>query len=475
MQLATLPECSVQCVVTSPPYFALRDYGTATWNGGDAACDHKPTSTNRGKRDELEKPPAGWSERSEYEAFKHTCGKCGATRIDQQIGLEPTPDAYLEKMVQVFQAVKRVLRDDGTCWVNMGDSYANTGLSDPSKVGGFTGERIRKKLAGMNPNDSCQDSRPKSIPAGLKPKDLCGIPWRLALALQADGWYLRSDIIWHKPNPMPESVTDRPTKSHEYLFLLTKRPKYYYDAEAVREEAQDWGVRDRTQTKNSNPTDGTAPDNWLTNGDRSQSGRNLRSVWTIPTQSYKAAHFATFPEKLVEPCIKAGTSQKGQCPVCGNPWVREVEKQNDGTRQSGNSRALSMGHSAHGPTACNRAGEAQTKLTLGWHPTCTHTKDFTPQMSGGGTSFKGHSGNRKADGTPINPPRTTVGWKESCEHALDPIPQTVLDPFAGSGTTGVVAVKLGRRFVGIELNPDYVQLAEQRIGDVMPLFTCGVS
>jgi DNA modification methylase len=217
--LPTLPPESVQCCVTSPPYWGLRDYG-----------------------------------------------------VDGQLGLEPTPDEYVANMVAVFSEVARVLRDDGTLWLNLGDSYASG-----SKGSGGPNEK-QDSNAG-----SYYDIR--KFNHGLKPKDLCGIPWRVAFALQADGWYLRSDIIWHKPNPMPESVTDRPTKAHEYLFLLSKQERYFYDAEAIREDKSRHGGGQLG-----------SPD-----------FRNKRTVWTIPSQPYSEAHFATFPEDLVKPCILAGS------------------------------------------------------------------------------------------------------------------------------------------------------------------------
>jgi len=207
-------------------------------------------------------------------------------------------------MVDVFRAVRRVLRKDGTCWVNYGDCYASGGQRK-NCGGNGSWARGSYRHAGdiLFPTATAVSS--------LKPKDLVGMPWRVAFALQADGWWLRSDIIWAKPNPMPESVTDRPTKSHEYVFLLTKSARYFYDADAVKENAKDWGIRNRALTKYSSSTNGTAPDSWLVDGDRSSAGRNLRSVWTIATHAYSEAHFATFPPKLAETCIKAGCPRDG--------------------------------------------------------------------------------------------------------------------------------------------------------------------
>jgi site-specific DNA-methyltransferase (adenine-specific) len=297
-RLRQLPDESVQCVVTSPPYWGLRDYGT-----------------------------------------------------EGQIGLEPTPQEYVAKMVDVFREVWRVLRSDGTCWVNLGDSYTSGGRGGN---GSFADERPGWR--GM----PSEFGKKRGIP-GLKSKDLVGIPWRVAFALQADGWYLRSDIIWHKPNPMPESVTDRPTKAHEYLFLLSKSERYYYDAEVIKEEVTG-GAHSRGN--GVNPKCAEMGTGIKQNSSFSAavadlvSSRNKRSVWTIPTQPFPEAHFATYPEKLVEPCILAGS------------------KEGD----------------------------------------------------------------------------------------------TVLDPFCGSGTTGVVALGHGRDFIGIELNPEYAAMSKRRIFKDNPLF-----
>ena len=216
----------VQTCVTSPPYWGLRDYGTATWEGGKSNCVHTismPTKWNDPKRGEKYTRPEVANRGGKSEA----CFLCGAKRIDSQLGLENTPEEYVSNMVKVFRAVRRVLKDDGTLWLNLGDSYAMSSMR--GKNSAFKGliDQSNSGIVGVE----------KSIPKGLKPKDLIGIPWRVAFALQADGWYLRQDIIWAKPNPMPESVTDRCTKSHEYIFLLTKSPKYYFDNEAIKEEA----------------------------------------------------------------------------------------------------------------------------------------------------------------------------------------------------------------------------------------------
>ena len=350
-KLKELESESVNCVVTSPPYWGLRDYGTGTWEGGDPDCDHKgkPIPTRKSIHDRTQPQCNNKPDENVFEIYKDVCPKCGAKRIDRQIGLEPTPEEYVKKLVDVFREVKRVLRKDGTVWLNLGDSYAMSSIRGGNKE--FSGNVGAHK--GYDSGSVKMGKR--NVPQGLKPKDLVGIPWRVAFALQADGWYLRSDIIWAKPNPMPESVRDRPTKAHEYIFLLTKSPKYYYDVDAIRELST--GQVGTAADFKRNTKEALVPGQSRTSHreDRKPTAdngtRNKRSVWTIATQPYPEAHFAVYPEKLIEPCIKAG------CPKDG----------------------------------------------------------------------------------------------------------IVLDPFFGSGTTGLVARKLLRNWIGIELNPEYVKIAEKRL------------
>ena len=377
-ELRKMPTESVQCVVTSPPYWGLRDYG-----------------------------------------------------VPGQLGLEPTPEAYVERMVGIFREVRRVLRTDGTCWVNMGDSYAvGTSADRQSGKGDCASWTTRNSAVRRD--------------AGLKPKDLVGMPWRLAFALQADGWWLRSDIVWSKPNPMPESVTDRPTKAHEYVFLLTKASRYFYDADAVREAAEDRLQPDpKTKTKQAH---GTAwHDNRYAPGPsgygHNPAGRNLRSVWTIPTHAFPEAHFATFPPRLVEPCVKAGTSEKGCCPECGAGWVRVVARALTAPGVTGGATPYD-GHRPDGLTLRSGGFGDGSAMTTGWRPGCSCRS-------------------RAADGTLTN---------AELDGGLEPVPSLVLDPFAGAGTTGLVARRLGRRFVGIELNPEYADMARRRIYEDAPLF-----
>jgi DNA modification methylase len=292
--------------VTSPPYFGLRDYG----HGG-------------------------------------------------QIGLEPTPDEFVTALVQVFRAVRRVLRDDGTVWLNLGDSYASdtkgSGGDGSTSSLGTTGHAQTPEATKRSGNR--QRMTPRKFNHGCKVKDLVGIPWMVAFALRADGWYLRSDIIWAKPNPMPESVTDRPTKAHEYLFLLSKGPRYFYDADAIRELDTTGHSDPGPRKQNGGGSIESLRGDWRGEPMAPTVGRNKRSVWTVATQPYPGAHFATFPPKLIEPCVLAG------CPEGG----------------------------------------------------------------------------------------------------------VVLDPFAGAGTTGMIALRHNRSFTGIELSPAYAELARQRIIADSPL------
>ena len=300
-KLKDLKNNSVQMCVTSPPYWGLRDYGTGVWVGGDPECPHmrvtkisKDTAT--GHKGMFDKGHVVGDA-----IYKNKCPKCGAVRQDSQLGLEETPEEYVHNMVEVFREVRRVLRDDGTLWLNLGDSYYNY---RPGK-----GQSLTKQTVSKSNQDLPQDcSRRGNKIEGLKEKDLVGIPWRVAFALQADGWYLRQDIIWHKPNPMPESVKDRCTKAHEYIFLLSKSNKYYYDNEAIKEPTttKDSSNRNRDITKLNN-TPGRARMGGLKTNNYDK--RNKRSVWTVTTKPYKGAHFAVFPTELITPCILAGSKE----------------------------------------------------------------------------------------------------------------------------------------------------------------------
>lgn len=304
--LQSLPDQSIQTVVTSPPYWGLRDYGTKSWTGGDESCEHVKDSSKTKKfgNEEFNKNrPSREATKVKGYYYEGTCGLCGAEQEDMQIGLEQTPDEFIEQLCLVFDEIWRVLKNDGTIWVNLGDSYAamRDSKSSPDSLRDGDGTAV-PQAANRNPANLKA--------AGLKHKDLVGIPWRFAFAMQARGWYLRSDIIWHKPNPMPESVTDRPTKSHEYIFLMTKSPRYYYDHEAIKEDAI-WAEEKRAgqgrlhYDGKRQGEKGTGQENFVSIVDK----KNKRSVWQVNVKGYKEAHFATYPTELIEPCILAGSKE----------------------------------------------------------------------------------------------------------------------------------------------------------------------
>jgi DNA modification methylase len=280
----------VQSCITSPPYYGLRDYGTATYEGGDANCDHTISGWSDNLKPDCDRPERDGSKRK-------SCIKCGAKRVDQQIGLEETPQEFIDNLVEVFACVWDVLRDDGTLWVNLGDSYYNY---RPGK-----GQALSKQTVSNTNQDLPQTcARRGNKLEGYKEKDLMGMPWRLAFALQDFGWYLRQDIIWHKPNPMPESVLDRCTKSHEYMFLLSKKPQYFFNNEAIKEPVENMGKPRKFRNGDAAVT--------LRNDEGNtyipKESRNKRDVWTVPIKPYSGAHFAVFPEELIEPCILAGSN-----------------------------------------------------------------------------------------------------------------------------------------------------------------------
>jgi len=280
----------VQTCITSPPYYGLRDYGTATWVGGDISCSHKRDSKMSDKTITGHVNLEGAVGDGIY---KSSCPRCGAVREDKQIGLEETIDEYVSDIVEVFAHVHNLLTDDGTLWVNLGDSYAGSN-GNGSVAQSFGQDKFVAFKSPTSGNGS-----------GIRPKNLIGIPWRVAFALQEFGWYLRQDIIWSKPNPMPESVRDRCTKSHEYIFLLSKKPHYYFDNEAIKEPVkEDWGTRNRDEGKYHNEGTGLQPHSGLT---KSYEMANKRSVWTVNTKPYKGAHFAVFPNELIEPMVLAST------------------------------------------------------------------------------------------------------------------------------------------------------------------------
>lgn len=326
--LKTLPANSIHCCVTSPPYYGLRDYGTGTWKGGDSKCDHIEQPY---KQKKLEVMPKGGYFAQVEKGYRFICGKCGAKRIDSQIGLEKTVQEYVKELVAVFEEVRRVLRDDGTLWLNLGDSYAGSGKGGnpiegkqaTNKGSQTVGVLYGKGVDRQREADMANVTRNVN---GLEGKQLMGVPWRVAFALQEAGWILRQDIIWHKPNPMPESVTDRCTKAHEYVFLFSKNPKYYFDAKAIAEPAVKAGIKlHGNGTGAKARADGRMSNEGLRNSTCANE-RNKRSVWTVSTKPYQEAHFATFPRDLIVPMIEAGCPQGGMVldPFGGSGTVGET-------------------------------------------------------------------------------------------------------------------------------------------------------
>jgi DNA modification methylase len=422
--LKSLDEQSINTCVTSPPYWGLRDYGTGEWVGGDPDCPHMRTT-------KISKDTAT-GHKAMYEQgnvvgdaiYKSKCPKCGSVRKDKQLGLEETPEEFVENLVRVFKEVKRVLRDDGTVWLNLGDSYYNY---RPGK-----GQALSKQSVSNTDQDLPQDcARRGNKIVGLKEKDLVGIPWRVAFALQADGWYLRQDIIWHKPNPMPESVRDRCTKSHEYIFLLSKSPKYYFDNEAIKEDAKRPNEKQTFGGEKAKKNIIKEGDPMFRNGSEqwgreiiTPSKRNKRSVWKVPTKPYKEAHFATFPTDLIEPCVLAGCPEE-ICVDCGKPYKRVMQKP----------KQLEIERN-------KRSGLDDRKV--------------------GGVLDKY---NRE------NPP-IDLGLQKQCDCETNETKGgTVLDPFGGSGTTGLVASKHNRNAVLCELNEGYIDIAEKRLNDGFDMFS----
>lgn len=324
--LKKLPDECVDCCITSPPYYGLRDYGTGHWEGGDPDCPHYRTNKVNSNNATGHKAMAEGGHAVGDAIYKSVCPLCGAVRVDEQIGLEETPEQYIEKLTEVFMEVHRVLKPDGTLWLNIGDSYMSGGGA--SRHFGYQDPKYKNGRAG-NFIEPTAFKHPY-----IKPKDLIGIPWMLAFSLRKAGWYLRQDIIWHKPNPMPESVRDRCTKSHEYIFLLSKSDRYYFDYEAIQEEAKTqecgsirfggnkYGDNDdkhfqtysgkewKPKTKNCQ-YDGQRPNTMHMRreegfNDKEYVVRNKRDVWSVNLKPDPVAHFATYPEELIRPCVLAG-------------------------------------------------------------------------------------------------------------------------------------------------------------------------
>ncbi len=431
-RMREFPDGYFDCIVTSPPYWGLRDYGTAEWVGGAPNCDHRQATIRKRRRlAEAANACDGGNrkaeDRSDADAlglpYRDVCGKCGAVRVDKQLGLEPTPEEYVAHMVAVFREARRVLAPHGVCWVNLGDSYTSGGRDTHGTRVGYK-QQTNRGMSGEN------DPARAPQPPGLKPKDLCGIPWRVAFALQADGWWLRSDVVWAKGwsfcpdragNPMPESVGDRPVRAHEYVFMLSKRERYYYDATAVREVAIHAGriVSYDGSQKNTDHENRTYPG--ATPRDiKVADGRNLRDVWAINTRGFPGAHFAVFPEELVEPCLRAGCPAQ-VCAECGKPWVRQVERTDEPDTSAKGSRFDQGKTGGRDGGDRTQEGLRYLKQTTGFAPTC------------------------------------------SCPEGAVTRPGRVLDPFGGSGTVAVVAMREGRDSVLLELNPTYAEMARARI------------
>jgi DNA modification methylase len=464
--LPQLEANSVQCVVTSPPYWGLRKYDgdqDYIWNNHNG-CEHEWTeetllrrSNDNGAGDK-QCTNAGSVGRDEPVAYGQ-CLKCGAWKGG--FGMETTVDLYIEHTIEILRAVSRVLKEDGIVWWNVGDSYASgkgTCFNPGGGGGSFSGHGVRKD-AGAYPLDRGNVSVLKA--QGLKPKDLCLIPFRVALAAQADGWYVRSVVIWSKPNPMPESVKDRPTGSYEYILMLTKSSTYYFDQEAVKETQKECTTERYKYGWNGVDDDGS-------NGARTGSAfkkmkqglsmgeamggngkRNICSVWEIATQPFKGAHFATFPEEIPRRCILASTSEKGNCAKCGRPWVRIVEPVTvqpeswKGSRfDDGKNLEVhpNVGRRENARTECKNQDKQGNTLRLAL---------LRQQARQNGGEYSNEN--------------ITMGWKASCKCCADVVKPIVLDLFGGSGTTSKVAKELGRKSIYIDTSEKYCSMARQRI------------
>jgi len=454
--------------VTSPPYYGLRDYGTATWIGGDPNCNHrrdskvKPENCNTGHKNHDEMYGVGDA------IYKTVCPKCGAIRQDNQIGLEETPEKYVEEMVKVFRLVRDNLTDDGTLWLNIGDSYYNY-RSD----GNYPKQTVSKTRQDLPTKTPVRGNKLD----GLKQKDLIGIPWMLAFALRADGWYLRQDIIWHKPNPMPESVKDRCTKSHEYIFLLSKNKNYYYNNEAIKEPAKDWGTRDRSKGKYHNKGTGLQPHSGLT---KSYTKKNKRSVWTSKhgkyvTQENEANHrqgiHANRGDNLVEVRTKL-PKQKDFVEFLRSKTNSKVLAENTDiplTKIEHWFRFDESGFSYPSIEDWKKVREYIDDSSV-MDEGLTYYELKTDEVVVSNTKNK-----RSVWSVTVKPYKEAhfatypPDLIEPCILAGSEEGDTVLDPFMGAGTTAAVAKSLNRYYIGCELNEDYGNLIQKRIQDYQPV------
>lgn len=444
--LASLPERSVSCVVTSPPYWSLRKYDApdVVW-GGDEGCEHewfavsKQGATVEGYAGKKKWQHSVNGRNEAHPEARHrvdnpddwtritretsTCARCGAWR--GQFGLEPTPELYVEHTLLVLRAIRRVLRDDGVVWWNIGDGYSgswgNYGARNSQQ------RTVRKERYARDAWESHKGKPPSADPQpDLKPKDLVLMPERVALAAQADGWWMRSRVIWHKPNAMPQSVRDRPTNAHETIWLLTKSARYWWDAEAVREPYNERSLGRYQYQFGLGPAAAVAGSPSVGDGSGHAAnpnplGRNVRDVWTFPTAQTAEAHFATFPMALPLRCIAASCPRE-VCRTCGKARVRIVERG-------------FTDHDAETASAYEE-GSAANRLAL------------LRQAA-------------RAAGAEYVASTQTTGWTD-CGHD-DYDPGIVLDPFAGLATTGLAALRLGRRFIGVELSERYAELARRKL------------
>ncbi len=528
-RLKDIPEESVQVCVTSPPYWNLRSYATAKWEGGDPNCKHKPKAySNAASTLGGEVANANHAEQKAVDQ----CPSCGAVKVeDKQLGLEKEPDClgwatgkpcgecYVCHLVQVFREVRRVLRKDGTAFLNLGDSYNSKGGHSKTESDGRSNRDARQQMKGADVK-------------WLKNQDLIMIPSRVALALQADGWWLRGDIVWAKRVPMPESVKNRCTRSHEFIFHLAKSEKYFFDNLAIKEPVSQ-SMIDKAKTgeiadkeyKHDSSTRLSAGVAGVRSGNRVFSdqavmdnivslGRNKRDVWFLSTSPSRIGHYAQFIPQVPLTCILAGSSEKGSCPDCGAPWSR-IKTGNftdhDGESETEYEEGSTANRLAKMRQASREAGEEYEpeEKTVTWAPSCKCHVDFEAmdcsrchkplrvQISAptdpaayeawksscgsdskgeyAGKSVKDFAAGGAQDASDVKRrilegmiPATGMKWELSCECGLpERVPCTVLDPFWGSGTTGAVAEFLNRKVIGCELSDEYADLYDARRAEVV--------